>query len=123
MESECLRQTCRHATAVINGSVIFQVWNRTENSAWVALISSIKKRGNRMNFYANFQLTHRRSGLLYALRRYTKEGKICKFYTTENGAIAFKTSGDQNKTFISYFRKGSGILEKTLTLKELDAMV
>ena len=107
-----------------NGSIILRIWKRTENSAWSSLTSAIRTGGKKaMHFYANFHLTHRRSGLLYALRQYKKEGKIFKFFSNENGALAFKRTESSAKTFITFFRNDkSGKTEKTLTTCELAEM-
>ena len=108
-----------------NGSIILRIWKRTENSAWTSLISAIMTGGKKdMHLYANFHLTHRRSGLLYALRQYKKEGKIFKFFSNENGALAFKRTESSAKTFITFYRNDkSGKPQKTLTTCELAEML
>ena len=108
-----------------NGSIILRIWKRTENSAWASLISAIMTGGKKdMHLYANFHLTHRRSGLLYALRQYKKEGKIFKFFSNENGALAFKRTESSAKTFITFYRNDkSDKPEKTLTTCELAEML
>ena len=43
-----------------------------------------------MALYANFQLTRKRSTLLFHLRVLKREKKIAKFYSDENGNISLR---------------------------------
>jgi len=108
-----------------NSTILIRVWNRREGSAWSKLINEIKTGGNRsVNVYLNFQLTQRRSNLVYQLRQFKKSSKIAKFFTDENGAISLKVKDKDAKMKITYYRKkDSTSPEKTFTSDELSRFV
>ena len=74
--------------------IIVRFNNLRPGSAWDKLCHAIKsgnKEGNQdMPLYANFQLTRKRSTLLYQLRVLKREKHIAKFYSDENGNISLR---------------------------------
>ena len=74
--------------------VIVRFNNQRPGSAWSKLCTAIKsgnKEGNQeMPMYANFQLTRKRSTLLFHLRVLKREKHIAKFYSDENGSISLR---------------------------------
>ena len=89
-----------------NKSVLLKIWNRKEGLAWENLVRKIKSpENNSFNVYFNFQLTNKRSNLLYECQMLKKTGKIDKFYSDENGHIKLKIKKDSNDkvriTFVS----------------------
>ena len=81
-------------------SVILKFGIRTENSAWSKLVQAIKSRPrSNINLFANFQLTARRSELMFQVRQLKKEKKIDRMYSDENGVISirFKENGPKHR--------------------------
>lgn len=110
-------QACHRLT---NGSVLLRIWNRCPGSAWSELISSIKTGGRDkdLKFFANFQLTKPRSNLMYQMRKFHKEKKIAKIFCNENGQLSYKTTQDDKKTRITFFKTKTTASPKTLTIEE-----
>jgi len=108
-----------------NSTILIRIWNRKEGSAWSHLINAIKTGENRsVNIYLNFQLTQRRSNLVYHLRQFKKTSMIAKFYTDENGAISLKVKDKDSKLKITYYKKRDSVsAEKTLTKEELTRLI
>ena len=104
-----------------NKSVLLKIWNRKEGSAWENLVRKIKSPENSsFNVYFNFQLTNKRSNLLYECQMLKKTGKIDKFYSDENGHIKLKIKKDSNdKVRITYVSKNPQDIPITFTKEEL----
>ena len=67
----------------------------------------------------NFMLTKRRSRLLFEVRQMKKTGRIERYYSDENGAIAIKVkSTDKSKKLSSIHEEGSSRV-RTYLLTEL----
>ena len=74
--------------------LIIRFLNQRPGSAWSKLTNAIKsgnKEGDQeLPIFANFQLTRKRSTILFHLRVLKREKKIAKFYSDENGAISLR---------------------------------
>lgn len=106
-----------------NGNIILRLWNRRPNSAWSQIRDGIKSGKNKdFNLYANFQLTRKRSTMLYNLRQLKKTSKISKFYSDENGQMSFKISdtGKKHKIFNVFSKDGHSV---TLTLDDINNII
>jgi len=121
-------QACHHVPSWPKGrkgqpeykSVVLRIWNRTNGSAWSALVAGIMSGGvKEVNVYANFHLTKQRSDLLYHLRKLKEAKKITKFYTNENGHISYRVSEKSMKMKVTYFSTEKGSNPITLTPDEL----
>ena len=87
-------------------AIILKIWNRKAGSAWSQIIEGIKTGKNiGVNVFFNFQLTKRRSKLLYKIRQLKKSGKISKFYSDENGMLTVKMEEGGEKVKVTYFNK------------------
>ena len=53
--------------------------------------------------YVNFQLTRRRSSILYHLRNLKREGRISKFYSDESGSISLRVKDGVPKIKLTNF--------------------
>ena len=115
-------QACHHLP---NKNILLKIWNRKPDSAWIKLKTEIKKGGRKdINIFANFQMTTRRSSLLFHLRSLKKTGKIWKIYSDENGKIGLKINDKSPaKSIITYYSDGKFGTPKTLSVKEIDALV
>ena len=71
------------------------------------------------NVFANFQLTKRRSDLVYQLRKLKEAKKISKFYTNENGVICYKISDNSSKVKVTYAAASHTSNPVTLSVSEL----
>ena len=107
---------CHHLP---KGGVVLRIHNRKEGSAWETMIRKMKEGvGQEMNVFFNFQLTKRRSNLLYEVRQLKKAKSISQFYTDENGHIKIRIAPtDKVKHRITYFWDGEGTV--TLNSNEL----
>ena len=117
-------QACHHLKSSHSNdktAILIRIWNRRANSAWTALKKNILTgQGNpSLNLYVNFQLTKRRNTLAYNLRQLKKEGKIVKFYTDENGHLAFKKSDTSQKKKITYELSETDSTYVTMTPEDL----
>jgi len=93
---------CHHLP---KGGVVLRIHNRKEGSAWESIIQKMKE-GVRpdLNVFFNFQLTKRRSNLLFEVRKLKKDNKLSKFFTDENGHIKIRIgANDKDKHRITYF--------------------
>jgi hypothetical protein len=105
-----------------NGNILLKLWNRCPGSAWWKIAEGIKKGKNKnVNLYANFQLTRKRSALLYHLREKKRENKIYKFYSDENGSISFRVSENSKKIRATFYNKNS--TPKTLLPGDVDLIL
>lgn len=102
-----------------NNSVLLKLWNRKEKSAWANLKSAIRKGGDKqLQVFGNFQMTARRSGIIFELRQLKKSNKIFKFSSDENGTIWYqKTDKDKSTRITTYMM--NGIIFPTITKEEL----
>lgn len=93
---------CHHLP---KGGVVVRIHNRKEGSAWESIIQKIKEgAGQEMNVFYNFQLTQRRSNLLFEVRQLKRSNKISKYFTDENGHIKIRIGvNDRDKHRITYF--------------------
>lgn len=107
-----------------NKSVLISVWNRKEGSAWSRINEGIKSGVNPdLNVYCNYQLTNRRSGLLFEARQLKRDKKISN-YTDENGQIQIrKIIGGRKFKLTFYSGPNSNAAPKTVTDKELQELV
>ena len=119
-------QACHHLPSHSNGktyysAILIRIWNRRANSAWADLKKKILsgEENKSINLYVNFQLTKRRNTLAFHLRRLKKEGKIVKFYTDENGHLAYKKSDNSVKRKVTYVHSGIDSQPATMTPEEL----
>jgi len=111
---------CHHLP---KGGVVLRIHNRKEGSAWEKMIQKMKEgAGQEFNVFFNFQLTKRRSNLLYEVRKLKKDNKISKFFTDENGHIKIRIGAtDKDKHRVTYFwDKGTTV---TLNQSELIALI
>ena len=107
-----------------NGAIVLRLIRRGPGSAWNRIAERIKEGFNSdMNVYFNFQLTRRRSNLVFELRQLKKVGKIDKFYTDENGQISMKIKSGDQKTRLTYNTKEKGKAPRTVTLDELKSFI
>ena len=104
------------------GTVLVKIWNRKEGSAWENLVNKIKSSENsRFNVLFNFQLTPKRSSLLYECRQLKKCGKIVKFFSDENGQIKIKIKPDSNeKARLTYVSKHP--TDKPITFNKVELL-
>ena len=75
-----------------------------------------------LNVFFNFQLTKRRSKLLFKIRQLKKDGKISKFYSDENGMLTVMVKKKENggkKEKVTYYNKNKDGPPKTFTEEEL----
>ena len=71
-----------------NGSVLLKIWQRGPTSAWNRLLSGIKTGGNKeFKLIINFQMTARRSSIIFEIRQLKKQGNLFKHWSDENGNI------------------------------------
>ena len=107
-----------------NGSVLLCIWNRKIGSAWSQMVDRIKMGKNSdINIYFNFQLTKKRSNLLYVVRNLRKSNEISKYYTDENGYITVmvkkkEDGGEKLKVTYNVMKKG----EEPKTLREAELL-
>ena len=122
-------QACHHVPSWPKGrkgppeykSIVLRIWNRTNGSAWSALVAGIMSGGAKdVNAYANFQLTKQRSDLVYTLRKLKEAKKISKFYTNENGHVSYRISEKSIKVKVTYFCPDKDSNPITLTSAELN---
>ena len=76
-----------------------------------------------INIYFNFQLTKKRSNLLYVVRNLRKSNEISKYYTDENGYITVmvkkkEDGGEKLKVTYNVMKKG----EEPKTLREAELL-
>ena len=84
-------------------SVLLKFGIRTENSVWSKLVQAIKsKPRSNINLFANFQLTARRSELMFQVRQLKKEKRIHQMYSDENGVISIRFQENGPKHRLTY---------------------
>ena len=85
--------------------MLIRFWNHTSKSAFGVLVDKIKSGKGKKDIpiYLNFQLSRRRSTILFLLRGLKREGKISKFYSDENGSIALRVREDSQKVKLTNF--------------------
>ena len=97
----------------------------TDDSALGKVTAAIKsptQHNKKMNLYFNFQLTRRRSQLLYNVRVLKKEGKIARYWTDSDGSITVRKEEGEggHKEKITSFKKGKNSMSlSTLQVHEL----
>ena len=108
-------------------AIILKIWNRKAGSAWRQIVDGIKTGKNMgFNIFFNFQLTKRRSKLLYKIRQLKKSGKISKFYTDENGMLTVMVKNKEDggeKVKVTYFNKKKDCPPFPFTEEELEDLV
>lgn len=107
------------------GSVVLRIWNRKQGSVWEDLVRKIKSPENsEFNVFFNFQLTNRRSNLLYECRMLKKEGKIDKYFSDENGCLKLKVKAEsKDKVKITYVSYSAKDIPVTLSKDELLGLI
>ncbi|MCE2663223.1 uncharacterized protein LOC111708689 [Eurytemora carolleeae] len=102
-----------------NGSVLLKIWQRGPTSAWNRLLSGIKTGGNKeFKLFINFQMTTRRSSLMYEIRQLKKQGNLFKHGSDENGNIWIQAKeSDPKKRVTQHYRQGE--IYPTVTKDEL----
>ena len=74
-----------------NGSVLLKIWQRGPTSAWNRLLFGIKTGGNKeFKLFINFQMTTRRSSLVYEIRQQKKQETFSSMGLTRTGTSGFK---------------------------------
>ena len=110
-----------------SNAVLLRIWNRKSGSAWGQMLDGIKTGFNiGINVFFNFQLTKRRSGLLYKLRQLRKSGEIEKYYSDESGQLTVmvkKKEEHGKKDKITYYSKSKTSTPFTYTEEELVELV
>ena len=68
------------------GNIILRIWNTAPKSCFRLLVDRVKSGKGKQDcpLYVNFQLTKRRSTILFHLRNLKREGKISKYYSTHS---------------------------------------
>ena len=69
--------------------------------------------------FVYFQLTKRRSDLVYQVRKLKEAKKISKFYTNENRQVCYRISDSSNKVKVTYFSPKKDSNPITLSVDEL----
>ena len=106
------------------GGIVLRLIRKGPGSAWTDIVNKVKEGYNAdMNVYFNFQLTRRRSSLIYELRKMKRDGKIHKFYSDENGQISVKIQNESQKIRLTYYAKEKGKSPVTVTTDELKMLV
>jgi hypothetical protein len=102
-----------------NGSVLLKIWQRGPTSAWNRLLAGIKTGGNKeFKLFINFQMTARRSSLIYEIRQLKKQGNLYKHGSDENGNIWIQTKeSEPKKRLTQHYRQGD--FHPTVTKDEL----
>ena len=87
------------------GNIILRVWNVSPKSAFRLLVDRVKsgKGKKEIPIFLNFQLTKRRSTILFHLRTLKREGKIFKYYSDENGTISVRVKEGGSKVKLTSF--------------------
>ena len=87
------------------GNIILRIWNVSPKSAYKLLVDRVKsgKGKQEVPIFLSFQLTKRRSTILFHLRTLKREGKIFKYYSDENGAISVRTKEGGPKVKLTGF--------------------
>ena len=85
------------------------------------MVDAIKSgKNNHVNVFFNFQLTRKRSNLLYEVRQLKKVNKVAKYYTDEHGNIKVLVKlGDKKKVRITSVTSKECPTLKTFTIEEL----
>jgi hypothetical protein len=98
----------------------------SDNSALTKVTEAIKsptQHNKKMNTFFNFQLTRRRSQLLYEVRQLKKQGKIARYWTDSDGSITIKQEEGEGgrKEKITSFKEGKSFNSHlaTITVTEL----
>ena len=106
-------QDCHHLPG---GNIIVRVWNTAPRSPFSILVDRIKSgKGDKgVPLYINFQLTKRRTAILFHLRNLKREGKIAKFYSDEGGSIALRTREGSPKVKLTNFPINKNVPGSTL---------
>jgi hypothetical protein len=98
----------------------------SEDSALSKVTAAIKsptQHNKKMNMFFNFQLTRRRSQLLYEVRQLKKQGKIARYWTDSDGSITVRQEEGEggHKEEITSFKKGKSFTSvlATITATEL----
>ena len=87
------------------------------------MVNAIKTKGSNakgQSLYANFVLTHRRSTLLYEIRKAHKEGKLEKYFSDYDGSLVIMKKGTTQKIRVtSQANKSNDFVLTTFTKEEL----
>ena len=77
-----------------------------------------KPKNPSMNVYCNYQLTNRRQGISFLMRKLKQERKIHAYVINENGQISFKTTETGKFFKTTYITEDNG-RKKTLDEKDI----
>jgi hypothetical protein len=98
----------------------------SDNSALTKVVTAIKsptQHNRKMNCFFNFQLTRRRSQLLWQVRQFKKAGKIARYWTDSDGSITIRQEEGEggHKEKITSYKKGKSFSATlaTITVSEL----
>ena len=93
------------------GNIILRIWNTAPKSGFRLLVDRIKSGKGKADcpIYINFQMTKRRSTVLFHLRNLKREGKIQKFYSDENGSISVRIKEGAPKIKLTNFPTKKGV--------------
>jgi hypothetical protein len=95
----------------------------TDDSALTKVVTAIKsptQHNKQMNLFFNFQLTRRRSQLLWEVRKLKKSGKIARYWTDSDGSITIRQKEGEgeggHKEKVTSFRKGKSFNSNLITI-------
>ena len=105
------------------GNLILRIWNISPRSAFKLLVDRVKRSKGKQDIpiFLNFQLTKRRSTILFHLRTLKREGKIFKYYLDENGTISVRAKEGGLQVKLTSFpsqRNTPGAPMKTVSSRE-----
>ena len=88
------------------GNMLLRLWNTAPKSGFRLLIDRIKsgKGKAEIPIFINFQMTKRRSTILFHLRTLKREGKISKYYSDENGNISIRVKEGGSKLKLTNYQ-------------------
>ena len=87
------------------------MWNTSPKSGYRLLVDRIKsgKGKQEVPLFVNFQMTKRRSTILFHCRTLKREGKILKYYSDENGSISVRIKEGSPKIRLTNFQVKKGV--------------
>ena len=110
-----------------SGTIVLSFYDHKPGSKFFELVNAIKTKGSNakgQNLYANFVLNHRRSSLLFEIRKAHKEGKLEKYFSDYDGSLVIVKKGTTQKIWVtSQASKANDFVLTTLTKEELLHMV
>ena len=93
------------------GNIILRLWNTSPGSGFKLLVDRIKsgKGKAEVPLFINFQMTKRRSTILFHLRNLKREGKIAKYYSDESGSISLRVKEGGAKIKLTNYQLKKGV--------------